>query len=63
MAELKLLTADEAARLLGVSRSFFYPLVMGGAVRSIKLGRRRLIPAEALDEFVASELGRQGGTA
>ena len=63
MAELKLLTADEAARLLGVSRSFFYPLVMGGSVRSIKLGRRRLIPAEALDEFVASELVRQGGTA
>ncbi len=38
----------EAAELLGISRAKLYQLLDDGTVPSLKLGRRRLIRAEAL---------------
>ena len=51
-----LLSVSEAAYLLSIGRSRCYDLVLGGELRSLKLGRRRLIPREALDAFVTQQL-------
>ncbi len=53
------ITPEEAAQTLGVGRTFLYSLLASGRIESIKLGRRRLIPTEALDRFVADERERQ----
>jgi excisionase family DNA binding protein len=45
---------DEAAEALRLSRSAVYELIRSGRLRSVKEGRRRLIPVEALSEYVAS---------
>ena len=51
-----LLTVPEAAHLLSIGRSRCYDLVLSGQLRSLKLGRRRLIPREGLETFVADQL-------
>ncbi len=43
----------EAMRLLGLSRSVIYKLIGSGRLRSVKEGTTRLIPAEAIAEYVA----------
>ncbi len=56
-----LITPERAAQLLGVGRTFVYTeLLAKGRLESLKLGRRRLIPREALEAFIASERERQG---
>lgn len=47
-----LLTVDEAAQRLGIGRSHAYIYVLRGEIESVKIGRSRRIPAEALDAFV-----------
>jgi excisionase family DNA binding protein len=54
-----LLTVEEAARMLNVSRATFYPFVMRGAVASIKIGAVRRIPYAALEVFVQQLLHEQ----
>lgn len=51
-----LLTVPEAAHLLSIGRSRTYELILTGALRSLRIGRRRLIPREALDAFVAQQM-------
>lgn len=48
------LSVEEAARLLNVGRSTAYDLIRTGRLRSVKIGRRRLVPRDALDALVAS---------
>jgi excisionase family DNA binding protein len=48
-----LLTVEEAASLLRLGRTRVYQLVMGGKIQSVKVGRRRLVVREGLEEFVA----------
>ena len=48
----RVLNVDEAAELLGIGRSKAYELVRTGALKSITLGRRRLIPLVAVDELL-----------
>ncbi len=50
---------EEAARLLGIGRTNLFRLLETGAVRSVKVGSRRLIPRRALDELLA-DAERQG---
>jgi excisionase family DNA binding protein len=38
----------EAARLAGVGRTTIYEAIGAGALRSVKIGKRRLITVEAL---------------
>jgi excisionase family DNA binding protein len=45
---------DEAARALRLSRTRIYELIRSKRLRTVKLGRRRLIPVAALAEYVAS---------
>jgi excisionase family DNA binding protein len=44
---------DEAADLLSISRRVVDRLVRDGELDSVKLGRRRLVPHEALESYVA----------
>jgi excisionase family DNA binding protein len=44
---------DEAAEALRLSRSLVYELIRCGRLRSVKEGRRRLVPVEAVKEYVA----------
>ena len=53
--ERKSLRPAEAARLLGVSRETVYVLMRSGQLRSVRLGRARLIPVAALDELLSSQ--------
>jgi excisionase family DNA binding protein len=45
---------DEAAEALRLSRSVLYELIRSGRLRTVKAGRRRLVPVAALTEYVAS---------
>jgi excisionase family DNA binding protein len=47
-----LLTVDEAAHALSLGRTYTYDLVMRREIASIKIGRKRLVPVTALQEFV-----------
>jgi excisionase family DNA binding protein len=44
---------DEAAEALRLSRSVVYELIRSGRLRTVKEGRRRLVPVSALAEYVA----------
>ena len=46
------LTVAEAAACLGVSRNTAYEAMRKGTVPSIRLGRRILIPAQALESLL-----------
>jgi excisionase family DNA binding protein len=45
---------DEAANARRLSRSVLYQLIRSGRLRTVKAGRRRLVPVAALDECVDS---------
>lgn len=45
---------EEAADALRLSRSVVYELIRSGRLRTVKAGRRRLVPVSALAEYVAS---------
>ena len=44
----------EAAAMAGVSRSLVYKQMGAGRLGAIKIGKRRLIPADALRAWIAS---------
>ena len=50
---------EEAAAACGLGRSMLYILMKAGRIRSIQLGRRRLIPLSALHDFIESQLEEQ----
>lgn len=45
---------DEAARLIGVGRTKLYEAIGSGALRSSKIGKRRVITIVALSEWLAA---------
>lgn len=47
-----LLTPEEAADAIGSGRSTVYELMRAGQLESIKVGRNRRIPVDALERFV-----------
>jgi excisionase family DNA binding protein len=56
-APLKLLvTVVEAAEALGIGRTAMYDLLLAGELPSVKIGRARRIPVQALETFVARRL-------
>ena len=59
--KLLLLDVGQAARQLGLSRSKFYTIVLSRQIRSITIGRRRKIPAEALQEYIDKMDALQNG--
>ncbi len=53
------LTPEEVGRVLGIGRTFVYDLLASGQLESIKLGRRRLVPVDAIERLIAEERQRQ----
>jgi len=51
--ERKAVSPAEAFALLGVSRGLGYELLRSGKLRSVKAGRRVLIPVVAIDEYLS----------
>jgi excisionase family DNA binding protein len=47
-----LLSVADAARLLGIGRSRLYDEIGRGDLRTIKVGRRRLIPTSSVEKFI-----------
>ena len=50
-----LLSIEQAARALGVGRTALYSEIGAGRVRSVKVGRRRLIPSSAISEVASGQ--------
>lgn len=48
-------TVVEAAHVLGIGRGLAYDMVRQGQLPSLRLGRRIVIPAPALDALLAHE--------
>lgn len=44
---------DVAAQQLGVSRTTTYRLIREGQLRSLKIGRRRLVPTSEISRFLS----------
>ena len=47
-----LVSAEEAAAILSLGRRKIFELLAAGTLESLTVGRRRLIPRQALTEFV-----------
>jgi excisionase family DNA binding protein len=47
-------TVEQAAELLGISRTTAYQCVRDGVIPSVRLRRRILIPTQALDRLLSS---------
>lgn len=60
--ERALLTPEQAAAALGISRSQIFALLKTGELSSLKLGVSRRIPREAIAEFVRRLEDRQWST-
>lgn len=55
MSKADLYTIQEAMEVLGgISRGTVYKLMREGVLASVLIGRRRLIPCRAIDNFIAS---------
>ena len=51
----RLLSVNEAAAMLGIGRTALYGELQAGRLRSLKVGRRRLVPVGAIGERVAKQ--------
>jgi excisionase family DNA binding protein len=47
------LRPEEAAEVLAIGRTAVFGLIRAGELRSVKIGKLRRIPADALDDYVA----------
>jgi excisionase family DNA binding protein len=54
MMERQTLNVEEAAEALGISRNSAYALARTGALPTIRLGKRLLVPRAALERMLAS---------
>jgi excisionase family DNA binding protein len=50
----RLLSVAEAASALGIGRSRLYDEIAAARVRSVKVGRRRLVPSGAIADYIAA---------
>ena len=58
-------SAEVAGELLGLGRTTTYAEIRSGRLRSFKVGKRRLVPASALPEYIEARLQEEedGGDA
>lgn len=61
MTERRLYSVSEAATLLNLGRSALYEQIRSGRLVTVKSGRRRLVPAVSIDNYVALLLAEAGG--
>ena len=48
----RLLSVSEAAEMLGIGRSATYQAISAGRLHSVRVGRRRLVPAGGVAAFI-----------
>lgn len=48
----RLYKIEDAAKLCGVGRSMAYEEIRLGRLRTVRVGRRRLVPLKYIDEYV-----------
>ena len=53
MVEKLVVTVDQAAKALGISRGLAYEMARQGRIPAIRLGRRLLVPRLALERMLA----------
>ncbi|MFC9876721.1 helix-turn-helix domain-containing protein [Nocardia salmonicida] len=49
----KLLNEAEVRKLIPIGHSKYYELIGTGALRSVKIGRRRLVSEQAVADYIA----------
>jgi excisionase family DNA binding protein len=49
---LLVVSVQEAAKAMGLSRATLYRLIAGGKIETIKIGARRLIRRDVIEEFL-----------
>jgi len=49
----RLLSIKQATFELGIGRSAVYELIAAEKLKTVKIGRRRLVAREAIEEFIA----------
>jgi excisionase family DNA binding protein len=57
-----LLSIQDAARALSIGRTALYELINAGQIKPLHIGKRTLIPAEALTDFVAQLTASQSAS-
>jgi excisionase family DNA binding protein len=57
------LSIAQARASLGVSRTVLYHLISKGEIRTLKIGRRRLVRRAELERFLAAKEGAAAGAA
>lgn len=55
MSQKGALSLDEAAEYIGISRSAMYDHALKGNLQTFKVGRRRLVRLEALDDWMRQQ--------
>lgn len=55
--EVRLLGVPGTARRLGICARSVFTLIARGELASLRVGRRRMIPSSAVDDFIASRVG------
>lgn len=63
MADVLLLTPEEAAKRLSIGRSAVFDLLRRGELESLTIGRSRRIPRDALLKFIEAQRQAQLGLA
>ena len=53
---------QDAAKMLGISKPLFYPLIKEEKVRTVKIGRRILVSVQSLRDFVDGKNEPQNST-
>lgn len=59
MSDLKLLTVEEVAEKLRVSRCMVFQFLKQG-LPSVKLGKRRLVSQEEMEKWVREKMKKEG---
>lgn len=55
-----LLSIDEAATSLSLGRNTLYEMVLRGELSSIKIGRLRRVPVQAIQDFIGRHMEQEG---
>jgi excisionase family DNA binding protein len=61
--EVKNLNVQQTAEMTAIGRTLVFGLIKDGKLRSLKIGSRRIVTIEAIEEFIAQQsedqLGRE----
>jgi excisionase family DNA binding protein len=55
--EAKVYDVEQARAVLRIGRNNFNRLLASGELKSIQIGRRRVVPVAAVDQFIARHMG------